>query len=348
MNNKTTDAWQRQVREELAEPAPLKLRMSSAGRCQRALTYTAFGHQPTDPPNQPAQNRMALGHMAEILIIQEMERNGWQTDHTVLSDGGQLEVNITLPQSGETISGHPDGICRHPRFTNNLWVTLECKSMSQDMAERVETEGVIAVYPHYLSQIALYGYELHRRKLVSHPERGVFGVMDRNGHFLPPERILWTAEDRERAIANLDSAAGNAETGELPNRPYERDSQECLFCHYHKLCWGSTPKAAPIIPNIGNNRIKTTARENEAARLWQKLNPQVREAREILQNAVDRAGGGVIDTGEVIAGYFVPKNAPMYDHEKLKRLVPADILQKCLRPQETPRKAFWVRESTKK
>jgi hypothetical protein len=31
---------------------------------------------------------MALGHMAEILIIRDLEERGWETDHTVLSENG--------------------------------------------------------------------------------------------------------------------------------------------------------------------------------------------------------------------------------------------------------------------
>ena len=348
-NGRPTASWQIQAGEEILQEARSRLRMSSAGKCVRALTYAAMRQEETDRPDRTAHNRMSLGHMAEILIVQSLERNGWQTDHTVLSDNGQLELSVELPSAGRTVSGHPDGICRHPRFTNNLWVTLECKSMSEAMAAQVEQEGILNVYPAYLSQIALYGKELHRLGLVSHPEKGVFGIMDRNGRFMPPERVSWRPADREQAVRNLEQAALNAANGELPARPYARDNRECGFCNYHRLCWGAGPKTAAIDPDLARTRIPATEREQAAARLWLKLNPQVKEAKEILQAAVDRAGGGIVDTGEVQASYFRPKNESEYDEARLRELVPADVLRQCRKePGQIERKAFWVREAAKK
>ena len=341
--------WQHLAGAETERETPARLRMSSAGKCVRALTYAALSQEETDRPDRTARNRMSLGHMAEILIVQAMEHNGWETAHTVLSQDGQLELQIRLPRSGRTVSGHPDGICRHPRFTNNLWVTLECKSMSPEMADRVEQEGVLNVYPAYLSQIALYGAELRRAGRVSHPEKGVFGMMDRNGRALPPERVSWQRADRERALSNLDQAAANADNGELPPRPYERDSFECGYCSYHRLCWGSPPRRIRLDPEQTKQRVIATEREQEAARLWQQLNPQLKEAKNVLQHAVDRAGGGVVDTGAVLASYFTPKKEKEYDEAKLRELVPADILRRCRQePGQTERKAFWVREASKK
>ena len=67
------------------------------------------------------------------------------------------------------VTGHPDGICRHTIFTRGMWVTLECKSKSVERADEVLRDAVAAVYPHYISQIALYGVPLHEMGLVQHP-----------------------------------------------------------------------------------------------------------------------------------------------------------------------------------
>ena len=85
---------------------------------------------------------MAMGHMAEVLILKDMERNGWETKYTVLSEEGQLELELEIPGTNETIKGHPDGVCRHEGFTNNYWVTLECKSMSVDKATEVQKDRI--------------------------------------------------------------------------------------------------------------------------------------------------------------------------------------------------------------
>ena len=187
---------------------------------------------------------MAMGHMAEVLIIRNLQQAGWETDHTVLTPTGQLELNMQLQTNlGNTIhfTGHPDGICRHPHFTSNMWVTLECKSMSQDMGVLAEEHGIAVTYPKYIVQIGLYGRILYQEGLVSHPHRGVFGLMDRDGAPLAPQRIKWEDEVIDNAIqTNLD-AVNATEVGELPDRPYEVSSTECKQCPYHTLCWGQGP-----------------------------------------------------------------------------------------------------------
>ena len=113
--------WQQLALEDIERDQPPHLRISSAGRCPRALGYAAQGIPESNPPGPQARSRMALGHMAEVLIIRELEQNGWETRHTVLSGDGQLELELEVPDTGgETIKGHPDGICRHEKFTNNL------------------------------------------------------------------------------------------------------------------------------------------------------------------------------------------------------------------------------------
>ncbi len=171
--------WQRMAREDFEQIQGPRLRLSGASRCVREQTYNAMQLEQSDPADGQGLNRMLLGHAAEILIIMVLEENGWETAHTVLSEDGQLELSITLPKSGQVVTGHPDGICRHEFFTKGLWVTLECKSMSVVRADEVLLNGVALTYPHYISQIALYGQELYNLELVEHPRRGVFGMIDR-------------------------------------------------------------------------------------------------------------------------------------------------------------------------
>ena len=104
-----------------------------------------MGEPESDPADAHGENRMAMGHMAEVLIVRDMHRNGWETGHTVLSQGGQLEVE--LPGARRKARGHPDGTCRHPEFTNNLWVPMECKSMSVHKGLEVQDNGVAEATP---------------------------------------------------------------------------------------------------------------------------------------------------------------------------------------------------------
>ena len=234
-----TPSWQTLASLDLSRPQRPHLRMSSAGKCPRAQAYALQGLEESNPPDRHAQNRMNMGHMAEVLIILELERGGWETNHTVLSQSGQLDLEATVPGTSVTLQGHPDGICRHPEFTQDLWVTLECKSMSERKAMEVEDAGVAEIYPAYLAQIGLYGRRLYEMGLVSHPERGIFGMMDRDGRVLTPERVKWEPADVDLVYTKLREIIETSQAGNLPERPYGHESKICGYCSYHTTCWGS-------------------------------------------------------------------------------------------------------------
>ena len=338
--------WQPIASLELDREQPPHLRISSAGKCHRASVYAAAGEPESNPPGNQASNRMAMGHMAEVLILKELERNGWETDHTVLSQGGQLELEMELPGTSTKITGHPDGICRHPTLTNNQWVTLECKSMGPDRALEVELDGVAAVYPAYIAQIGLYGRRMFEMQLVSHPERGVFGMMDREGRTIRPERVSWKREFIDEILAKQAGAAITAEKGELPERPYAQSSSECKYCNYHSICWGIDPEQEE---EPGGKRTVTSEQQEvvEAARTWKELKPRVDKARDMLQAVSNSAGGADVMVEGIIGGYFQPRSERFYDPEALERAVPADILQKCLVNRREKPPAFWVRTSNR-
>lgn len=334
-------SWQALCREELDEPDHPYLRMSAAAKCPRALAYAAQHTPESDPPGEQARNRMALGHMAEILIVRDLESRGWETDHTVLSPGGQMELELKLPESGVVLTGHPDGTCRHPQFTKGEWVTLECKSMSPDRGEETQAKGMARTYPGYMAQIALYGKRLHELGLTPYPGHGVFAVMDREGRPLPPERVSWGPEFAHDLTRKMDQAAIRGEAAELPERPYPQSSQECKYCNYHTLCWGEILRTQP-----GGKRPKIMTGDPKivsAAEEWARLKPLVDEARDVLQTASNQQGQADIIASGVTAGYFQPRSEPVYDHSMLSREVPAEVLRKCLIPQEPKRLAFWVR-----
>ena len=298
-----------------------------------------MGVEESDPPDRHAQNRMNLGHAAEVMIVMDLHRNGWETDNTVLSDSGQLELEVQVPGTDVTLRGHPDGICRHPEFTQNLWVTLECKSMSERKGLEVEEQGIAKVYPAYMTQIGLYGRRLHEMGLVSHPERGVFAMMDRDGRPLSPERVPWTAEDVDRDYQTLREIIETAGNEELPERPHPHGSKICGGCNYHTECWGTykawQEKGRPILTN--------DTRGIDAAETWMNAKPQVDEARVVLQELCDEAGQTDIIAGPVQAGYFEPRDNKVYNPDLLEAKVPIEILKQCFQDPRKRRPAFWIR-----
>ena len=336
--------WQVLAAQDITKEEHPYLRMSAAGKCARALAYALQSTPESDPPDANSRNRMNLGHMAEILIVQNLEAAGWETDHTVLSDSGQLEVTMEIPDTGYVLTGHPDGTCRHPHFTKDKWVPLECKSMSPDRADETIEHGIATTYPSYMAQIGLYGRQLHERELVSHPTFGVFAMMDRNGRTMAPERVSWEESFVDTIITKVQGVIQQSEKGELPERPYPPGSQECTFCPYHTLCRGEPARIDQGIsptPAVSPKDPEVTA----AARLWRDLKPQNDYVKSVLQAACDEADNANIVFEDVIAGYFVPRNPPEYLASKLEKLVPADILAKCKNISLPKGKGFWIRKA---
>ena len=336
--------WQPLANRDLdIEQAP-KLRMSAAGHCPAAIAYAAHGFQETDPPDAQSKNRMAMGHFLEILIIRGLEAEGWETKHTVL-DGGQLEVSFDI--QGESITGHPDGLCRHPEWTSGFWVVLECKSMSVDRAIEVEQYGVADVYPGYLVQAALYAWKLYEMGLVAHPGRAVFGMMDREGRLLPPERVKVSPEVTPGIFDKFQAIIDHRRMGMVPAPPFPQDSTECRYCSYHTLCWGAPKhygrKERPPIVKIG---MQDNPAVVEAARRWRDYKPHIDEAKDDLQHASNANDMATIEAAGVLAGYFHPRDQPAYDPRALEARIPGDILRECLASkQPDSRVPFWVRRA---
>ena len=339
------ETWQLLALQDIEREQKPHLRISSSGHCSLALMYAAAGFEETDPPDQDSLNRMALGHLAEILIIRALKAQGWETAHTVI-DGGQMELILPIKIDGfpYPVIGHPDGICRHPEWTKGLWVTLECKSMSVDRGLDVERRGVIDVYPAYQAQAALYGHRLYDMGLVAHPGRAVFGMMDREGRIVGPERVSWGSDYVDDLLGKLEDVIRTAIINkELIAPPFFPESEECKLCNYFSKCWGF-PR-----PPGKNGRPEIIQSDDPelvgAGKAWSYFKPALDENRDLLRLASDRAGGATIQTGGVLAGYFWPRESPAYDPKALEERIPLDILRSCLSSEQPiERPGFWIRK----
>lgn len=337
MTEPATDNWQRAMYQALAAPPePHRLRISGAGKCVRYLAYTATGAAPSDPPDTAATVKMALGHALETLIVKQLKDHGWETRYTCI-DEGQLELRLEQLPTDPVITGHPDGICRHPQQTNNVWVTLECKSMSPHRADAVaNAASIFEVYPEYKAQIALYGAELHKAGYVPYPNYGVFAIMDREGRHLPPQRVFWPDDYAQQIEQRLLQAYQNGQDGHLPDRPFAIDSAPCRFCSYRRHCWQGWS------PSPGRN-AEPPPETLAAARQWLELQEPLQAARQALEQAVQNTDGQDITVGGVTAGYFYPRDAVQYDAELLAQHLPHDILEQCRVAPRQPR--LWIRRS---
>ena len=319
------------------------LRISSAGRCVRRQTYAATQTPPSDENDERSEARLALGHALEVLIVLNLKKSDWETEHTVL-DGGQMQLSL---DEMSFVNGHPDGKCRHPRHTNNMWVTLECKSMGSNRADLVFADGIFVHYEEYRSQIALYGRQLYRMGEVDHPERGVFATMDREGKPMAPERVSWEPAHFDAALERLQTAHAHADAGTLPERPFQPDDENCVFCPFRTLCWELEPDA-PVQPgaiwknqgtvSLNNTRVATRVEQYATAM------QDRREVTKVLEEQCRLYGDSTIEIGGLMAGYFYPQDSVSYDESKLAKHMTAEQLRECR--TGPPERRFWIRPAS--
>ena len=316
---------------------PIPIRMSSAGYCPRRQAYAALDAEVSNPPDRQAENRMALGDAAENILINNLIADGWEvTDTRAVPGGEQLELEIADPLP---MTGHPDGVCRHPVHTRDRWVTLECKSMSDARLLEVANAGIAAVYPEYLAQAMTYSRVLYEMGRVVHPHRAVFACLSREGEYQPPERVSWQPEAESSLWQRLTNTWSAIHHGELPERPYQADNPKCAYCPYFTLCHDAEP------PDWRSPHRIEDASVIEAAQLWLDADTQRRNAAATLRAATAPYENGII-AGPVQASQFYPRSAQEYDPDRLHRLVPADVLRECRR-ENAPKPAFWIRRANR-
>lgn len=317
----------------ITQPAPIPIRMSSAGYCPRRQAYAALGQEPSEHSSRQDDNRKALGDAAENILIHNMLEDGWEiTDTRAVASGEQLELEIDYPLP---MTGHPDGICRHPEHTRNLWVTLECKSMSESRLHQVQSDGIAAVYPEYLAQVIAYSRVLYNLNRVSHPHRAVFAYMSREGDNPAPERVVWDPDTEDVLWYELTRTWDHITRRQLPPRPYEPDDPHCEYCPFYSLCHDEDP------PDWRNPYQVDEPEVVKAAQDWLEADQARRKATQKLREAAAGHESGIV-TGPVQASWFYPRESIGYDIELLRRRVPADVLQQC-RSAESKPPAFWIR-----
>lgn len=342
-----TERWQKAFAQDIydrEENHRLYLRLSSSGQCIRRLYYVARDETPTDPPNETVKNQLVMGHALEVLAIMNLHKHGWETKHTCLDEGGQVYVEVEVEGRDAPIGGHPDGSCRHEVLTDNHWLPLELKSMSDFRASRVEEFGISKVEPSYVMQIAMYGHTMKNLGMVDLHDRGIFGLISRNGRFLPPERLKWPADLHERGRRRLSEVILRAERGDPPPRPYDENSVDppCNFCPFKTICWEDKPNAAlqPVIR--GEPTPMDHDQELVDAMLgWQQAKQTMDQAKALIGQRLSENNDVPISAAGIKAEYFRPGESNAYDMYEIGRYLTADILRNN-RSKKGQERVLWV------
>ena len=338
--------WQREF-ARLAQTnnidGPGYLRLSQSGQCIRRLYYTHRGEIPSNPTHASRRNQMTMGHALEVLAIIDFKNHGWETRHTCLDDGGQLTVEVTVPGLERPVQGHPDGTCRHKNFTENKWVPLEVKSMSEFRAEQVAELGLIKVEPSYLMQIAMYAPPLYEMGIVDYIDRGVFNLIDRSAQPMPPEFLRWKPELATRGINRLAQVVAAAKEDTPPERPYtDPAGKPCSYCPFLKTCWGDQ-FAGELMPIV---RGQPTPLDHDpdtvqAANDWAYSKQLMDQSKAVLERKLAENGNIPIAAAGVKAEYFRPNEANNFDMYEIGRYLTGELMRKNQNPNR-PNRVFWV------
>ncbi len=322
--------------QDTSQEFPIPIRMSGAGYCPRKQAYRSLGYEESDPPDRRALNVMALGDAAEDILIRNMIEDGWQVLYTrAVDDSQQLSIGNVDPP----MTGHPDGICRHPIHTDNRWITLECKSMSPERLEQVEINGLFVIYPEYVAQACFYARILFNLEIVSEPRAAIFATMDREGRNPAPDWVQWSPDFEKSIRAAISQNWAAIQRGEVPPAPYQPDDDPCKICNYFTLCHDLPPEKrwSPDSTDITEPRLLAAAEQ------WLQANEARKAARAIIAEAVpyrEAAPAAVI--GNAKASWFIPDAPVKFDMDRLRQMLTEDQIRWARRSGKTE-PALWIR-----
>ena len=194
----------------------IQFRMSSAGKCPRALSAELL-ECPCEPKPTWLDKTAEEGNWHEKRIKDELIARGYQ----VFDE--QLE--LSLGNNYIELTGHIDGKVYTPDKVKQL---LEIKSMSQfqfDKWMRVGFDG----FPEYLAQIACYF------EATQLPEC-LYVVKNRNSGYVDTRIIKPIQGYIDDIINHLTEVADSVAEKELFPAEFNSDSVECRRCGYKLLC----------------------------------------------------------------------------------------------------------------
>jgi hypothetical protein len=227
------DCFARQFMEERKEE-PRNLRLSSAGKCARALAYDYLGFDQSGKViDSRAKMVFWLGDAVELTVVCLAKLAGISITGT---GKDQIKVDLKVGD-GVEISGHPDGIVEHEgeRFL------LEVKSMTSYGFSEFERGTINETY---LCQVDSYMEALGLEKCVFvaiNKESGVLG-----------ERILTKNKERVQFVRDNIQAVLKSTKEELPKRPYTPNEKgfypwQCAYCPSYKTCLVDTGMAERVL-----------------------------------------------------------------------------------------------------
>jgi len=283
-------------------------RMSSAGKCPRALSAKRLGYEPV--PAKPWLEQAANeGKWHELRIIDELMSSGYGVFDR------QLEVKIEYPEF--VLLGHIDGKV----VSNGNIRLLEIKSMGQFEFDRW-MRWKFDAFPEYAVQLACY---LAATKL----NESLYIVKNRNTGYTARMDILGTVADLEEVVAKLTKVEHYVLHGSLAPAEFDPQLIQCQRCNYQHLC---VTKPEPSDIDI--------IELDKAVGQWRRGKQMVDEGRILMENADLTLGSYAsrLDTKRFIHNELVVQlvhtKRESYSRKKLLEIFTAEQLAPALEVRE--------------
>jgi len=255
--------------EEGEAPSTGALRLSSAGKCKRALAYDYHHYKPDGfVGDASAPLVFAMGDILEMIIVTALREaipdTGIEAHYTGLN---QKTVSLEIPlgpQQTAKVAGHPDGILRVPAYRKDtdeiemVNVVLEVKSMSDYGFKKFRTKGLDKEdqynYQAQAYQLALeqrgpdvswtymiaFGKAVTAKDCVIREDGSHYKLWPIVGRYIPgDDDVKEDIVDRLRDVINSEHPEDFPRIQEPSTKPKTKGQLgfPCDWCSHWRTCW---------------------------------------------------------------------------------------------------------------
>ena len=170
------------------------------------------------------------GNIEEGRLVRDMRNIGIEVFDADPDTGKQFSITI-----GNHAGGSLDGIARGFDEAPKKWHVVEFKTHGQKSFDSLQKDGVEKSKPLHFAQMQIYMYKMNQR-YPGEFDRAMYIGVNKNTDEIHAERVKLDHLEAEKAISRAVIVVGS--NAAPPRISDKKDSQACLFCQYHGLCWG--------------------------------------------------------------------------------------------------------------
>jgi len=253
-----------------AKRGPYRPRLSSAGKCIRALSY----HRQAYPETDPMPSRLGLVFETGDVL------HDWMDDHLrklgLPVERHEQRVEVRTPK-GLLVTGHFD------RSIGGSTI-IDYKTSSDPGFQLARRQD--AALPEHRAQTNSYLHACQKDERLRQYRDGLvvmFNVETREEPW-PTPPIAYDPDAAAAVLTKFDEVEDHAKAGTLPERPHPSPHQyPCKVCTWRRQCWGDT------LPVDQTEPVADLGTLTDRLRIYLELGEQVKG----LERERDRAAGAV-------------------------------------------------------